>query len=202
MAKPATHIGHCQLCGREQKLPGGRLSKHGYTVRWSFFEGVCPGAEHLPYELAKNLLQGALESVEARIIDLYAEARSAREETEFFWVSEYHGAERRGGRTVQSYWAWETYPLGSLIVSTYDGGERGKVEYVSKYHRKYDNDVTREEQVACYGNDSSPAGVVAQLNERRSQAFIAEAKQHEEYANWLALRIEEWKPDQPLKPVA
>ena len=39
----ATHDGECQLCGRMQKLPDGRLAKHGYTTRWGFFQGVCPG---------------------------------------------------------------------------------------------------------------------------------------------------------------
>jgi hypothetical protein len=53
--KPATHVGECQGCGRTQMLPEGRLSLHGYTVRWGFFEGVCQGAAHPPLEVSKDL---------------------------------------------------------------------------------------------------------------------------------------------------
>lgn len=46
----ATHSGHCQACGRLQKLPNGKLSKHGYTVEHGFFSGVCRGTNYLPFE--------------------------------------------------------------------------------------------------------------------------------------------------------
>ena len=49
--KQATHNGTCQICGSLQALPGGVLSKHGYTVEHGWFEGVCPGAKHAPLEL-------------------------------------------------------------------------------------------------------------------------------------------------------
>ena len=52
MAKIATHSGTCQGCGHHQKLPGGKLSLHGYTVQWGFFSGTCDGARELPYELS------------------------------------------------------------------------------------------------------------------------------------------------------
>lgn len=56
MAKKATHTGTCQSCGRRQKLPGGRLSKHGYTVDWGYFNGICSGAEHKPLEEDRTIL--------------------------------------------------------------------------------------------------------------------------------------------------
>ena len=52
MSKIATHTGSCQGCGHTQKLPGGKLSLHGYTVAWGFFSGTCDGARELPYELS------------------------------------------------------------------------------------------------------------------------------------------------------
>ena len=52
----ATHEGSCQICGRQQKLPGNVLSKHGYTTRWGFFSGVCPGASYEPFEVSCDLI--------------------------------------------------------------------------------------------------------------------------------------------------
>jgi hypothetical protein len=46
----ATHNGTCQVCGKLQALPEGKLSKHGYDVQFHYFRGVCPGAAFLPQE--------------------------------------------------------------------------------------------------------------------------------------------------------
>lgn len=42
--------GHCQVCGRIHRLPGGRLAKHGYTVEYGYFNGECSGGGELPLE--------------------------------------------------------------------------------------------------------------------------------------------------------
>lgn len=42
--------GTCQVCEREMKLPGGVLSKHGYTKPWGWYMGTCAGSGELPYE--------------------------------------------------------------------------------------------------------------------------------------------------------
>jgi hypothetical protein len=65
MITKATHRGTCQACGRGQKLPGGRLSDHGYTIRWNFFSGVCSGSRHLPFELSVDLIEGEISHAEA-----------------------------------------------------------------------------------------------------------------------------------------
>ncbi len=57
MSIKATHFGECQLCGRQQKLPGGLMAKHGYTVEWSMFQGVCPGSHFQPYEKSKDQIE-------------------------------------------------------------------------------------------------------------------------------------------------
>lgn len=57
MAIKSTHSGHCQACGHLQKLPGGLLAKHGYTVAHGFFSGVCVGANYLPYEQSCDLVK-------------------------------------------------------------------------------------------------------------------------------------------------
>jgi hypothetical protein len=66
MAK-STHIGTCQICGRSQKLPSGRIAQHGYTVQWGSYNGICNGTGQLPFEQSKDFLQKAVHSTEAEI---------------------------------------------------------------------------------------------------------------------------------------
>ena len=42
----ATHKGNCQICGKQFKVNGDRVSKHGYKVDHGMHLGQCPGAEH------------------------------------------------------------------------------------------------------------------------------------------------------------
>ena len=59
----ATHNGHCQCCGRLQALPNGTLSKHGYTVDWGYFNGVCAGENNAPLETSRELLDTIVTSL-------------------------------------------------------------------------------------------------------------------------------------------
>lgn len=49
--KKSTHSGICQVCGRRQHLPAGRLSKHGYQIKQrgmgGYFVGTCRGSDCL-----------------------------------------------------------------------------------------------------------------------------------------------------------
>lgn len=51
-----THRGTCQACGRRQAVSEGRIAKHGYTTKYGFFMGVCPGARELPLEKSADVL--------------------------------------------------------------------------------------------------------------------------------------------------
>jgi len=57
--RAATHDGHCQVCGSRQRLPQGKLAKHGYTHAVGFFSGTCYGSEALPFEQDKSLVDGS-----------------------------------------------------------------------------------------------------------------------------------------------
>lgn len=49
-----THRGTCQACGHEQAVDNvtRKIAKHGYTVDFGYFHGVCPGGRgHKPAEL-------------------------------------------------------------------------------------------------------------------------------------------------------
>lgn len=47
-----THKGTCQLCGRIHAVNNktGEIAKHGYTVDYGFFNGVCQGSNILPLQ--------------------------------------------------------------------------------------------------------------------------------------------------------
>lgn len=65
MAK-ATHKGTCQVCGRVHRInvKSGMLAKHGYTIDWGWFNGVCSGADNLPYEKSCELVKRSIEQAE------------------------------------------------------------------------------------------------------------------------------------------
>lgn len=71
----ATHRGTCQVCSRVQKLPDGKLAKHGYQVLGGFFEGVCFGSNHLPLEQDKTLVEESIRWAVQRWIETSAMAR-------------------------------------------------------------------------------------------------------------------------------
>jgi len=71
----ATQIGTCQICGSTQKLPSGRLAKHGYTVEYGWgFNGVCNGSGRLPFEISKEYAEETLACTKARLDNLVAPA--------------------------------------------------------------------------------------------------------------------------------
>ena len=76
----STHIGTCQLCNAVQKLPGGRLASHGYTIRWGFFAGVCSGSHQLPLEESCDYLRHVRDVVQASIDECKPEERAARKQ--------------------------------------------------------------------------------------------------------------------------
>ena len=67
----ATQIGTCQICGSAQKLPNGRLAKHGYTVEYGWgFNGVCNGSGRLPFEISKEYAEETLSCSKTRLENL------------------------------------------------------------------------------------------------------------------------------------
>lgn len=48
--------GNCQGCGRLQAATKGTLAHHGYTVEYGYFHGTCYGAQELPLQVSRALL--------------------------------------------------------------------------------------------------------------------------------------------------
>ena len=56
--KASIYQGHCQACGRVQVVLDGKnvMSKHGYSVRHGYFQGICIGNDHAPLEQDRSYL--------------------------------------------------------------------------------------------------------------------------------------------------
>ena len=57
-----THRGHCQTCGRVQAVDTANnlLAKHGYTVDFGYFDGVCRGSDRQPLEVDKSYAEATI----------------------------------------------------------------------------------------------------------------------------------------------
>lgn len=186
--KAATHRGNCQVCGREQKLPGDRLSRHGYSVRFGFFLGTCPGTGHQPFEQSKDLIDGAVADALRQSADLDDQAmrlmqvaatpegtcRVYRE-----WLQCRHG-EKSGYCWVQ----------GRIEARPPQHGMRFVV--IAKDGREY------YVHAANYGDNE--LDVATHNNRQYALELQKRAAQLRSYADWQVDRIKDWKP-QPLRPI-
>ena len=193
--KKATHMGSCQACGREQKLPGDVLSKHGYHVQWKIFVGECPGCGHKPYEQDCSLIQrfiddarGKLAGVKANIADNLRPAVEPK-----CWYHEYIGSLMVIGRYVWRQIALIAQPRTVNYGAKYGGectiydltfvNHEGKVE---RYPEGTTEDVLK---TATEGNTKY---VQWELEPYK--------KQLENYIRWQTERVNNWKLTD-LKPV-
>lgn len=63
MSKQVQFRGHCQCCGRQQAVPNGRMSNHGYVVRNGWFQGVCDGHNFKPMEQDRKIADSVIAQV-------------------------------------------------------------------------------------------------------------------------------------------
>lgn len=194
MVRAATHMGTCQLCGREQKLPGGRLSKHGYTVQWSMFLGTCPGADGLPFEQSVDLIEAAIARAQAIAAALItsAVALEADIEPDYVWVHQYRAPtwqNRKGG------YEWRKLAAEEIQVEPRETGE------YTLYSPTYNGPNGRRERVlGGAGFTRNLHAAYHEQNVRRATAFRSEAADYEQYVQWQRNRIANWQP-KDLKPV-
>lgn len=190
MAK-ATHTGTCQVCGATQKLPGCRLSTHGYKVIWNRFNGQCPGTGALPFELDKNLVEDSIRWAEEDVANLTRRAAELKADTNptqiRFKVYTYIGRQRVG-QWVTVNTADDLQP-DWYIGGLWDlGGKLGK----------------ERAQHAWYGGfgETEAANKYHAFNLAEARTLEHEAKQTQAYADQQKRRIEGWKPrPEALQPV-
>jgi len=186
----ATHVGSCQCCGRVQKLPGGLLSKHGYSVEWGFFQGVCVGAATLPYEQSCDLIKGFVESarkgkagIEA---DIDALLRPATEPVG--WYHEYIPRQTR----VRGGYSWRRVRLLQEVV---------RLPHGDATFLKYVGHDGKEERLPYYGTERDLLEVATRMNSDYVENNLRPAmRELERYIVWQQRRIADWKPRE-LRPV-
>lgn len=193
MAK-AIFKGTCQVCGREQKLPGNRLSKHGYTVEWNMFTGTCPGSGHLPYELSTDLIEESIQSSEKRIKGIQGSIQKALDpSTEKHWGQIYLSHEE----FLKKYGYADRKSAGYRWIY-------GKIAKASQMrYGMYFVIVDEADQMEHYIGGSSletPEAVAI----RQSQNYVAlklepQMDQLKRYILWQKERIKNWKA-RDLKP--
>lgn len=65
--------GICPHCGHEQAvLKNGRMSKHGYSVNFGWFDGVCSGQNHKPLQLDRAPTDQLIADIAARVAETKA----------------------------------------------------------------------------------------------------------------------------------
>lgn len=185
MAKKATHVGECQVCGSVQKLPGGTLALHGYRVahrgHGGFFVGNCLGSYYPPMEVSKeraewarNTYQESVKNLDNQIIRLEAPVKDPLEPCSL---------ETREGLRVGLPF-YEENPENRLAKF---GIEKSSTRYV----------VTTR-----WSGEGFPKSVieVAELLNKREAHKLREKKAAFLHAiKFLEERLEKWAP-KPLRP--
>lgn len=170
----ATHSGHCQACGHLQKLPKGKLSKHGYNVAYGFFSGICAGAAHLPYEQSCELIKRFIASAEQdldRVLETQAQLRSRATEPKA-WVRIY---ERNAGRGRGEY-RWR------LREVTQESSATGHFEF---FHYAPTEGADGIERNPRNREISAPSGYWAKGTDILDACTHANAK----YAGWMEFEV-------------
>lgn len=195
--RKATHQGECQVCGSVQKLPEGVLSKHGYNVRFGFFEGTCWGAEHKPFEQDISLIESAIARATAQGVEALEGAALLLNDLNptHVWVSIWNS----GNHNVRAHSEWKLLPVGELE------NNHGTLMYreQSTVTNSPRADVLhRIETYGVYAQDPAERLRLQYqyLNKRYAEERIDRAKQLRSYVSWQAGRTRDWKPKK-LKPV-
>lgn len=170
--RKATHSGNCQACSAHQKLPGGVLSKHGYTTQWGFFSGTCPGSDHQPIQVSCDFIvemitrtQEIISKLKLDIVEL--ESR----ETNKTWHYRY----KRDEWSKKSGYSWEECEIINGNIIHKDG-----------------TSVPARRIAGVTGN--TDIELCKYFNKSKADSLRREIKKREEYIVWQQERVDNWKP--------
>lgn len=193
--KAATHEGHCQLCGRFQKLPNGKLALHGYSVQWSTFLGICPGSRYLPYEQSADLLPEYIEITKRSIknsTERISELRTPLATAEGY----VRRVELRRNRYAKTSNAEDV-----RIVAVVRNSTASDYTWTEFFHEAVADGF--REKINDYKISSGARTVLEVINMlRESDARLVEIERDHQtsYLKWLTARLSAWKLTE-LKPV-
>lgn len=212
-----THTGHCQLCDHVHAINVVRpiIAKHGYTKRWGFFQGTCPGSDHKPYELSADLLPAQIEVCKNAIRSL----RQQQKETDAYATTDptyarleisrdLPGARQWGSDRRERIAVWGRYTIEStdadgyervaFIVGnppTFKNGETVAIVSSDELNRK--SGVRQDYEF----QGSKPQAFASQWRKDHIASLDREIKQWSDYKAWLTERQLKWTL-QPLTPKA
>lgn len=185
-------------------LPGGVLSKHGYTVKWGFFSGVCGGSHQQPFELSKDLIAGAVANIEKQIKEVSAEIAELEN-----LDSEINGKDTAQKHNYNSYlgYIWET-----VKVVEFEGHNLYHDEptmpvtmvYSAKAlveKKSTDTKEPKPDRIETYSesfNLSSVRHFVWYLNCKYAKHLRQQNSSRRDWINWQTGRLANWAV-QPLK---
>lgn len=185
MAK-ATHTGTCQICGATQKLPNGALSKHGYTVDYGWFNGVCSGAHGKPFEESTDLIEEVISSVTAQRVKVLEEAANLENETSFVWINAYF--------KKVSQPQWVKVSAEDLII------EHKHYEEDTFLHVNVDIEGTYGPEKISWHKGNTPDEKIIFENQKYAKHLTNQAAMMQNYIEWQTERVANWKPGK-LTPV-
>jgi hypothetical protein len=174
----ATHYGNCQICGREHKVSGQSIAKHGYTLAHGWQEGACYGSGGKPIQLSCDLIEGGIAAAQ-RFID------SAR-----LQIAEPIDAEGFQKRVTKTTTRAGDVRFNVITVRVVVG-ESGKVE-VQDYRGKAER--------TFYRANTTVAEVQADIAETFAKYLSARIAQTEENIAFMQKIVADWKPSE-LRPI-
>jgi hypothetical protein len=192
MAKQkATHRGECQICGRFQKLPNGRLSTHGYTVQWNMFQGTCPGSGELPYEQSCDLIKARLPWVKERVTEMNKYRKALLQP-----ATEPKAYVRVWLRSVSSY-TW----LELRLTEVYHKNEQSGHEWRTIMAKYKDESEEKAQNVGSPYYEEPLLDCATRLNEEYVERHYSKTIQETEaYLKWCEDRIANWEA-KPLQAI-
>lgn len=206
----ATHSGHCQACGRLQKMPKGVMSLHGYNVTHGFFSGTCAGAKELPFELSCDLVKLFIASAQSQLESLEAFQASLRvlPTTPVGWVRVRY--ENPKGRYYQAIYKWEQCTFS--VEAIQHGGHTDPKDDFTSYRYLYVDASGREHgrnlsESEVDGPQSWDGGGIE--GKTTAELVLMSAQRYNEtYAKWLEheavnlRRYIKWQTERVTKWVA
>ncbi len=185
----ATHKGECQICGCQQLLPGGKLSNHGYTVKWGFFSGICSGAGRLPFELSTDAIQPVVDGVKATILAVEAEIAALEDLN-----SDVNGASKAWHNTYRDGYVWELVPVVDFQAKPLSGG--GACYHVANVLVKNRKGVEQAQSIETYSQSFELTSVrhfVHFLNRKRAKFLRGQNSARRDWVRWQAERLAGWQ---------
>jgi hypothetical protein len=94
MSYTHTHRGHCQVCASVQAIDPktGAVAKHGYNVKFGFFNGTCAGSGSLSMHVERKLSDSQIASARHRAAmkrDLAQSHAAGKTHPEHVWNGKY-----------------------------------------------------------------------------------------------------------------